>query len=72
MVVFRDFTPDEENLDNLCRTVKMDLIKLFSEVTKPKEFENAKAEDFFEINFCALNHPKYARAQFDEAVSNLH
>ncbi len=37
LVIFRDFTPEDENFEVLSKTVKDDILKLWQEIKKPKE-----------------------------------
>lgn len=69
--VIRDFDFDGENLDYISQNINNDLKKLWSEIKKPKEFENADHSQFYQTVFFPLAHYKYQRQEFEKGATQL-
>ncbi|KAI5961437.1 SEY1 [Candida pseudojiufengensis] len=70
LVVIRDHVGNTP-IESLSNTITQDLKKMWNSLTKPQEFENLKFEDFFDIDFHALNHKILQPEQFVEGVEKL-
>lgn len=69
--VIRDFDFEGENLEYISNNINNDLIKLWDEIKKPKEFENANHNQFYQTVFIPLAHFKYKRSEFETGATNL-
>lgn len=67
--VLRDFA--EDNLKTITDTIRDDIYKIWNEISKPKEFQNAFYDKFFDIEFVTLSHFKFARTAFESEVQQL-
>ncbi|KAK9766268.1 Dynamin-like GTPase that mediates homotypic ER fusion [Basidiobolus ranarum] len=68
--VIRDFIGNTP-LENLTTTLKNDLNKLWSGLSKPEGLEDSQITDFFDFAFAALPHKILLPQKFDEGVAAL-
>ncbi|KAK4187578.1 RHD3/Sey1 [Podospora australis] len=68
--VIRDFV-GKTPLENLRETLKTDLTKIWSSISKPSGLENSKIDDYFDFAFAALPHKIYEPEKFLEGVKKL-
>ncbi|KAI8997170.1 RHD3/Sey1 [Pilobolus umbonatus] len=69
-MVIRDFvgaTP----LENLAKTLKADLEKIWDSLSKPEGLENCKITDYFDFMFTGLPHKILLPDKFDQEVAKL-
>ncbi|CAO3615002.1 unnamed protein product [Mucor fragilis] len=70
LIVIRDFvgaTP----LENLAKTLKADLEKIWESLSKPEGLEDCKITDYFDFMFTGLPHKILLPEKFDEEVKKL-
>ncbi|CEP07813.1 hypothetical protein [Parasitella parasitica] len=70
LMVIRDFvgaTP----LENLAKTLKADLEKIWESLSKPEGLENCKITDYFDFMFTGLPHKILLPEKFDQEVKKL-
>lgn len=58
-------------LANLGETIKSDLQKQWSEISKPAGLENSRFEDFFDVQFYGLPHKLLQAAEFERSAKLL-
>lgn len=68
--VIRDFK-DNENLGYITKIITEDVNRLWHEIKKPKQFENAKPEEFFTLHFFPIHNFIYEKPRFDTDVQEL-
>ena len=64
LFVIRDFK-DNENLEYIKKIITEDVTRLWLEIKKPKQFEQARAEEFFHLHFFPVHNFVYERARFE-------
>lgn len=70
LIVIRDHvgaTP----VESLAETITQDLKKIWDSLLKPSELSHLKFEDFFDLDFHALNHKILQPKEFSEGVGRL-
>ncbi|KAJ1920421.1 Dynamin-like GTPase that mediates homotypic ER fusion [Tieghemiomyces parasiticus] len=70
LFVIRDHV-SKTTLDNLAATVKQDLDRLWSELSKPEGLEDSRIEDFFDFSFVSLPHKLLQPDHFNRQVDQL-
>jgi hypothetical protein len=70
LFVIRDFK-ETENLEYIKNIITEDINRLWNEIKKPKQFEKAKPEDFFQLKFFPLHHYVYEKDQFLKDTQEL-
>jgi len=68
--VLRDFA-EGDNINAITQTIKDDIYTIWQEISKPKEFQNAFYDKFFDIEFVTLSHYRFARQAFEAEVAAL-
>lgn len=59
LFVIRDFDDNKENLDYIKGIITKDILKIWEEIKKPKQFELLKPEEFYSVNFFPLSNFVY-------------
>ena len=70
LFVIRDFK-ESENLEYIEKIITEDVTRLWKEIKKPKQFENANPEDFFHLGFFPLSHYVYEKPKFEADTARL-
>ncbi|KAI5954670.1 SEY1 [Candida jiufengensis] len=70
LVVIRDHVGNTP-VESLASTITQDLKKMWDSLSKPSEFEHLKFEDFFDLDFHALNHKILQPEQFITGINKL-
>lgn len=69
--MIRDHVPRETPLEKLKGIIMKDMVGIWDGLIKPPEFQNSKAEDFFDFMFIALPHKVLAEESFYKEVDVL-
>ncbi|EMG50023.1 Protein SEY1 [Candida maltosa Xu316] len=70
LIVIRDHigvTP----VERLAETITQDLVSMWNKLSKPAELEKLSFDDFFDVNFHALNHKVLQPKEFAEGINKL-
>lgn len=70
LFVIRDFK-DNENLDYIKKIITEDVTRLWLEIKKPKQFEQASPEEFFQLHFYPIHNFVYERDRFEADTRQL-
>lgn len=70
LFVIRDFK-ETENLDYIKQIITEDVTRLWNEIKKPKQFEQAAPQDFFQLKFFPLSHFVYEKPKFEADTAEL-
>ncbi|KAG2210994.1 hypothetical protein INT47_000154 [Mucor saturninus] len=70
LIVIRDFVGSTP-LENLAKTLKADLEKIWASLAKPEGLEDCKITDYFDFMFTGLPHKILLPDKFDEEVAKL-
>ncbi|CAK9436729.1 uncharacterized protein LODBEIA_P12510 [Lodderomyces beijingensis] len=70
LVVIRDHVGNTP-VENLAKTVKSDLTKMWDSLSKPSELGHLTFDDFFDLDFHTLNHKILQPEQFSKGVAKL-
>ena len=70
LFVIRDWD-DRQNFDAIKKIISDDIVKLWHEIKKPKQFENVKPEEFFELQFFQVHNFIYEKSKFDTDCTEL-
>ncbi|CAI5757497.1 unnamed protein product [Candida verbasci] len=58
-------------IESLAQTLKADLVNMWNNLAKPNELAHLQFDDFFDINFHALNHKVLQPKEFEQGINNL-
>ena len=70
LFVIRDFKRTE-NLDYIKSIITEDVNKIWNEIKKPKQFENVKPNEFFELSFFPMHNFVYEKEEFNKDAVEL-
>jgi hypothetical protein len=70
LFVIRDFK-ENENLGYITKIITEDVTRLWHEIKKPKQFEQARPEEFFTLHFFPVHNFVYEKPRFDQDAQEL-